>query len=236
MEKAAIFWSGGKDSAFALYKTLKGEPSGFPFEVCYLVTTINEEFKRISMHGVREELLDAQSNSIGIPLKKMFVPDHCTNEDYEQQLLLTFEKLKTEGIRTIIYGDIFLEDLKIYRENLLSKAGLKGYFPLWKGDTSQLIHSFLAEGFQTIICCVKSDLLDKEQSGSIIDKQFIESLPATIDPCGENGEFHTFCFDGPIFKNRIAFEIGETVFKPYSFKTSADLLRDGFWFTDLFIE
>jgi uncharacterized protein (TIGR00290 family) len=185
------------------------------------------------MHGVREELLEAQAKSIGIPLKKMFVPANCTNDEYEEQLSLVFKELKKEGITTIIYGDIFLEDLKVYRENLLAKSGLKGHFPLWKKNSSRLILDFLEAGFKTLTCCVKSDLLNKEQSGKIIDKQFINSLSGNIDPCGENGEFHTFCFEGPIYKNRINFVIGKTVFKPYSVKTANDLLQHGFWFTDI---
>ncbi|UKJ06287.1 diphthine--ammonia ligase [Solitalea lacus] len=228
--KAALFWSGGKDSAFSLYKILNDHPQ---IELSCLVTTINEEYKRISMHGVREDLLDQQAQSIGIPLKKMYVPATCTNEDYETVLLGLFKQLKQEGITTIIYGDIFLDDLKIYREKLLEKADLQGCFPLWKKNTSTLVKDFIDKGFRTIICCVKSELLNKEQSGKEIDTTYINSLPETVDPCGENGEFHSFCFDGPIFTKPINFEIGETIFKPYSTKTTEGTFQHGFWFTDL---
>ncbi|POY34867.1 ATP-binding protein [Solitalea longa] len=228
--KTALFWSGGKDSAFALYDLLNQSDQ---FEVCCLITTVNEEFKRISMHGVREELLDWQAQRIGMPLKKMYVPASCTNEDYENALNKVFIDLKNEGITTIVYGDIFLEDLKLYRENLLNKAGLNGYFPLWKQDTAALVAKFMNLGFLSVVCCVKSEILDREFCGKIITTEFIAALPKNVDPCGENGEFHSFCFDGPLFSKAIEFELGETVFKPYSFKTDATEKEQGFWFTDL---
>ncbi|AFD06500.1 Dph6-related ATP pyrophosphatase [Solitalea canadensis] len=229
--KAAMFWSGGKDSSFALYKVLKETET----EVAFLVTTINEEYRRISMHGIRENLLDAQVASIGIPLKKMLVPKECTNELYEENLLQVFAELKKEGVEAIIYGDIFLEDLKVYREKLLEKAGLTGLFPLWKEDTALLVNEFIALGFKSILCCVKSDLLAKEFAGKLITEELINQLPADVDSCGENGEFHSFCYAGPIFKQEIKVEIGETVFKPYEVKTAQDLFQHGFWFTDLLV-
>ncbi|MCO4293826.1 diphthine--ammonia ligase [Solitalea sp. MAHUQ-68] len=228
--KAALFWSGGKDASFALYKVLK---ESFLIEVSCLVTTVNAEFRRISMHGVREELLDQQAQSIGIPLKKMYVPANCTNDDYERELLAVFEALKEEGITTIIYGDIFLEDLKRYREQLLDKAGMKGCFPLWKKDTKVLVDDFLANEFRSVTCCIKSELLSKEFVGKEIDSEFLKAIPSTVDPCGENGEFHSFCFDGPIFTKPINFSLGETVYKPYNFKTESEELQQGFWFVDL---
>lgn len=227
--KAAMFWSGGKDSSFALYKILQERS----VDVLCLVTTINEAYSRISMHGIREELLDAQVASIGIPLKKMLVPKECTNELYEESLLKVFTELKEQGVEAIIYGDIFLEDLKQYRENLLEKAGLKGLFPLWKQNTASLVNEFVDLGFKSILCCVKSELLMKEFTGKLITKELIKQLPANVDPCGENGEFHSFCYGGPIFKQEIKVDIGETVFKPYEVKTAQNLLEHGFWFTDL---
>ena len=222
--KIALFWSGGKDSARALWELQTVLQDRY--EVVKLVTTINQHFGRISMHGVRESLLDQQANEIGLPLHKMYVSEQCSNEEYETVLFDTYLALKAEGITHIAFGDIFLEDLRQYREQLLAKVGLISLFPLWKRNTTDLIHEFIAAGFQTITCCVQSILLDETWVGRKIDHSFITELPPNIDPCGENGEFHTFCFAGPIFKNPIPITIGERVFKPY--KDGA-----GFWFIDL---
>ncbi len=227
-QKAIFCWSGGKDSSLALYEIQKqGE-----YEVKYLLTTLSEEFKRISMHGVREELLEAQAASIGIPLKKVYV-SVGSNAEYEQKMEAMLIELKSEGIEHVIFGDIFLEDLREYRENNLAKVRMKAVFPLWKRDTKELIHQFLNLGFRTITCCVNDAFLGEKEVGVEIDTEFISSLPANVDPCGENGEFHTFCFDGPIFKSPVKFETGEKVYRPLSAGTLPEGETKGFWYCDL---
>jgi uncharacterized protein (TIGR00290 family) len=229
MEKAVLFWSGGKDSALALYK-VQQEAN---YEVMALVTTINEKFRRISMHGVRESLLDQQAAATGIPLIKMWVKDHPSNEVYEAALMETFDLLKNMGIGTVIYGDIFLEDLRKYREDLLNRKGLKAYFPLWFSDTRLLADEFSKLGFKTVSCCINTASLDKSFLGKEINKDFLNRLPAGTDPCGENGEFHSFCFSGPVFSEDIRFVAGEEKFTPLPVETIDGTEVVGYWFLDL---
>jgi uncharacterized protein (TIGR00290 family) len=238
MKPKAIFnWSGGKDSSFALYKVLKDAR----FEVGILLTTVNEKYGRVSMHGLREELLDLQAKQLGLPLHKLMLPEQPSMDDYELLMKNTLSQFVDNGYSHSIFGDIFLEDLKLYREQKLAQLGLVGEFPIWKTDTKQLLRDFLAAGFKTIVVCIDAQKLDKSFAGRIIDEQFIEDLPDNVDPCGENGEFHTFCFDGPIFKEPIRFAIGETVFREYKKPNStennvcqtSDDPKMGFWFTDL---
>lgn len=232
--KAIFSWSGGKDSAYCLNKVL----SENLFDIKYLLTSINYNFKRISMHGVREELLNAQAESIGIPLLKVWVKEG-TNAEYEKQMESILLKAKADGIEYVIFGDIFLEDLRIYRENNLAKVGMKGIFPLWKVDTTYLINDFLIKKFKTITCCVNDGYLNEDWVGRKINKSFIEQLPVIVDPCGENGEYHTFCYDGPLFKKKILFSVGEKLYKPLEIKTTDDdvctsnTVTKGFWFIDL---
>ena len=232
--KAILCWSGGKDSAYCLHKVLSEKQ----FDVKYLLTTINDNFKRISMHGVREELLDKQADAIGIPLLKVWVSEG-TNKEYESQMENVLLQVKSEGIDNVIFGDIFLEDLRVYRENNLSKVGMKGGFPLWKMDTTNIINDFLRLKFRTVICCTNDGYLGEEWAGREIDNSFLEQLPPNVDPCGENGKFHTFCFEGPIFKKKINFKLGETVYKALELKTSnsditsVNVKTKGFWFCDI---
>ncbi|MBC8052320.1 MAG: diphthine--ammonia ligase [Sphingobacteriaceae bacterium] len=232
MKKAIFCWSGGKDSSLCLYEVLKeGE-----YDIKYLLTTVNENFKRISMHGVQEELLKRQAQSIGIELKIVYVREG-SNAEYERNMEQLLLSMKTEGIEHVIFGDIFLEDLRQYRENNLDKIGMKAVFPLWKKDTKFLIERFLELGFKTVTCCVNDFYLGEDQVGAEIDVDFIHSLPENVDPCGENGEFHTFCFDGPIFKKPVAFTKGEKVYKPLEVKgdkvCSSVGQTKGFWFCEL---
>ena len=230
--KAIFCWSGGKDSSYALHKILSEKQ----FEVKYLLTTVNEKFKRISMHGVRQELLHLQASSLGIPLLKVFVSEG-TNTEYEQQMEKTLLDVKAEGISHVIFGDIFLEDLRAYREKNLAKVDMKAVFPLWKINTRWLIEDFVDKGFKTITCCINDGYLSEDWAGREIDKLFIQELPDTVDPCGENGEFHTFCFGGPIFNRKIDFTIGEKIYKPLIVETdsvcTSTSSTKGFWFCDL---
>lgn len=233
--KAIFCWSGGKDSAFALHKVL----SEGTYDVKYLLTTVNKQFRRISMHGIREELLDAQVASIGIPLIKILVSEG-TNAEYEQLMGDALLKAKAEGIEHIIFGDIFLDDLRAYREANLSKSGFTAVFPLWKSDTRELVSRFIAAGFKTITTCISDGYLGEQWCGRIIDEQLVAELPDNVDPCGENGEYHTFCFDGPIFRQAIPFTIGEKTYRPLECppEPSSDteqpaVTTRGFWFCDL---
>lgn len=230
--KALFNWSSGKDSALALYKTLKEDQ----FEVTTLLTSINKEFQRISMHGVHVSLLEKQAESLGFPLIKMEIPKEPSMEEYSKIMSKTMNEIKSKGVTHSIFGDIFLEDLRKYRENQLQSIGMKGVFPLWKQNTTDLINEFLSLGFKTIVTCVNETYLDKSFAGRIIDHDFIKDLPENVDPCGENGEFHTFTFDGPIFKKPIQFEVGETIKKTYPKPKSDENEEDGeyiFWFCDL---
>ncbi|GEC73348.1 MJ0570-related uncharacterized domain-containing protein [Flavobacterium flevense] len=240
MKKALFNWSSGKDSALALYKILQNPE----FEINYLLTSVNQQFQRISMHGVRVELLGQQAQSIGIPLEIMQIPEMPTMEVYEDVMQKSLEKLKNKGITHSVFGDIFLEDLRQYREDKLAKMDFEGVFPIWKIPTKELIQEFIALGFKTIVVCVNERYLDKSFTGRIIDQQFIDDLPENVDVCGENGEFHTFTFDGPIFKKPIDFEIGEIVYRKYekpkqaSSNTACDTNDTsaydyGFWYCDL---
>jgi len=240
LNKALFNWSSGKDSALALYK-IQQNPE---FEIDCLLTSVNQQFQRISMHGVRVELLEQQAESIGIPLEIMQIPEMPTMEVYENVMQKTLEKLKNKGITHSVFGDIFLEDLRQYREDKLTTIGFKGVFPIWKIPTHDLIQEFIALGFKTIVVCVNEKYLDKSFVGRIIDQQFIDDLPENVDVCGENGEFHTFSSDGPIFSKPIDFEIGEIVYRKYekpkqdSSNTACDTDDStaydyGFWYCDL---
>lgn len=241
MKKIALFnWSSGKDSALALYKILK-DPE---FETHCLLTSVSEQFQRVSMHGVRIELLKQQAKSIGLPLEIMQIPEMPTMEAYESVMENTLEKLKKQGVTHSVFGDIFLDDLRKYREDKLATMGLIGVFPLWKVPTHDLIQEFIALEFKTIVVCVNERYLDKSFVGRVIDQDFINDLPENVDVCGENGEFHTFTFDGPIFAKPIDFEVGEIVYRKYEKpKTvasnsacdtdSVDAFEFGFWYCDL---
>ena len=242
MKKKVLFnWSSGKDSALALYKTLQNEE----FEISCLLTSVNQQFQRISMHGVRIELLEQQAKSIGLPLEIMQIPEMPTMEVYEAVMQTTLAKLKNQGVTHSIFGDIFLEDLRKYREDKLAEIGFEGVFPLWRVPTLDLIQEFIALGFKTIVVCVNERFLDKSFVGRVIDQDFINDLPENVDVCGENGEFHTFTFDGPIFSKPISFEVGEVVYRKYEKpkdESSSDTACDtsasdafdyGFWYCDL---
>ena len=240
-KKALFNWSSGKDSALALYKILRNPD----FIIECLLTSVNQQYQRISMHGVRVKLLEAQAKSIGLPLKIMQIPEMPTMEAYDNVMSETLQEFKKQGITHSVFGDIFLEDLRKYRENQLAQIGFEGIFPLWKIPTPDLIQEFISLGFKTIVVCVNERYLDKSFVGRIIDQDFIKDLPENVDVCGENGEFHTFTFDGPLFSNPINFEIGELVYRKYEKpknENSSDTACDtntseafdfGFWYCDL---
>lgn len=228
-EKVVFVWSGGKDSALALHELQLDER----YDVVGLLTMCNENAQRVSMHGVRLDLLERQADSIGLPLEKMFVTEGSTNEAYLETLTRHLLAHKARGVTAFAYGDIFLEDLKVWREQHLASLGLRGIFPIWKRNTRELIEEFIALGFGSIVCCVDDAYLDEKALGRTIDAEFVASLPAGVDPCGENGEFHSFAFAGPIFKQALAIEIGEKVYRPIEETHPGSSLTKGFWFCDL---
>ena len=226
--KAVMNWSGGKDSAFALYKILqKGE-----FDVKFLLTTVNSHWQRISMHGVRRELLKKQAETIGIELIEIFLPESPSMEIYENELNKTLDFLLENEITHSIFGDIFLQDLREYRELQLKKRNLAAVFPLWQIPTAQLINEFIDLNFKAVTVCVDAAKLGQNFCGRLIDKDFIACLPADVDVCGENGEFHSFVYDAPFFRQKIKIEIGEIVFREYQSEAEANW-SNRFYYCDL---
>ena len=229
MNKAIFNWSGGKDSSLSLYYLLQSKE----YDIRYLVTSVNSKFNRISMHGVRQELLRQQAESIGIPLHMIMVPEMPTMESYNELMEQALKEFKQEGIDFSIFGDIFLEDLKKYREERLARVGFKGVFPIWKIPSQKLVREFIDLGFKAVLVCVDEKVLDRSFVGRLIDDSLLKDLPSNVDPCGENGEYHSFVFDGPIFKRPIAFDFGEVVHRDYAASTADPKVHTGFWYCDL---
>ncbi|HFK5528824.1 ATP-binding protein [Elizabethkingia anophelis] len=211
-EKVLMNWSGGKDSAMALYNILNNKN----YKVEGLLTSVNAANQRISMHGVSGEVLVKQAESIGLPLTKINLPEASDMTAYENIMEQTLSSFTEQGIETSVFGDIFLEDLRKYREQQLEKIGWKAVFPLWKKDTRNLVYEFLELGFRTRICCINKQYLDSDFLGCDLDEYLIDKLPENVDPCGENGEFHTFVYAGPVFQNNLSIKNGERVEKYYN--------------------
>jgi uncharacterized protein (TIGR00290 family) len=231
MIKAYFNWSGGKDSALALWTVLQRKK----YSIEYLLTSMNSFHNRVSMHGVRRELVVAQARSINIPLITLELPEQPDMIEYETAMRNQVTWFKNQGITHGVFGDIFLEDLKRYREEKLAVVGIDCVFPIWKKDTKQLMDSFIDEGFKAIVVCVSERDLDKSFCGRDIDKSFCRELPPTVDPCGENGEFHTFVYDGPIFTKPVHFERGDVVSRTYRAPENAAEQQYGFYFCDLLV-
>jgi uncharacterized protein (TIGR00290 family) len=211
-------WSGGKDCALAFYAIQRSRN----MVVAGLLTTVTKDYDRISMHGVRRILLERQAESLGLPLDIVYLPKDASNRNYNLALLEVHKQYNKRGISSVAFGDIFLKDVRLYREKNLARAGMTGLFPLWNKSTHHLARRFINIGFRAVTTCVDSKSLDGHFVGNVFNKRFLSRLPAVVDPCGENGEFHTFVYDGPIFRKKIAFRKGEIV------------LRDNrFWFCDL---
>ena len=240
-DKLVFCWSGGKDSALALHRLLVEAR----YDVVALLTTCNEVFQRVSMHGVRVELLEQQARAIGLPLDKMFVTERGSNHEYLERLREHLLAHQAQGVTHVAFGDIFLEDLKHWREEQLAQLGLAGVFPIWQVDSRELIRDFIALGFQSIICCVNDAYLDQTFLGRSIDAGFVQALPTDVDPCGENGEFHSFAFAGPIFQRPLRIRVGERVHRlveatppgaaPAMCPTPGGRVTKGFWFCDLLL-
>ena len=206
-EKIILSWSGGKDSSLAHYYIQEKNAC----EIVALLTTVTEGYDRVSMHGVQRTLLEQQVGSLGLPLQKVYIPRDSSNEEYESRMKEVLLGYQGENINAAGFGDIFLADVRRYREEKLAQIGMKAIFPLWKRDTSELIRDFIDLGFKAIVTCVDSRVLDSSFAGKLINDDFISLLPSDVDPSGENGEFHSFVIDGPIFRQRIKVSIGEII-------------------------
>jgi len=215
--RVALSWSSGKDSAWSLH-LLRQDPN---VEVVALVTTLNEQFGRVAMHAVRRQLLELQAESVGVPLWTVPLPWPCSNEEYESRMRDLCIRAINEGVEAMAFGDLFLTDIRAYREKQLAGTGLQPLFPVWQIPTAELAPTMIASGLRAKITCIDPNVLPAEFAGRDFDTQFLADLPPGIDPCGENGEFHSFVYDGPGFRKPIGVKVGEI------------LERDGFVFADL---
>lgn len=231
--KVTISWSGGKDSAFALHRIILEKK----FQVVSLHTVIENDSRRVGLHGIPETLVEKQSKSIGIPLEKLYLPSSDTLDSYTSLMKTFYDKCADEKIVGVVFGDIFLQDLRDFKVNLLKSSGLTGYFPLWGIDSKTILKDFIGVGFKTKICAARSDLFSKEQLGALLDDQFLSNISSQIDPCGENGEFHTFVHDGPIFREEIPLKKGIIQERSYTYNKimpdgKVEKVKTGFWFQD----
>jgi len=215
--KAFVSWSSGKDSAFALYEAQRRGLA----QIVGVLTTVNEAYGRVAMHGVREELLDLQVAALGVPALKVMLPNPCSNEAYEERMARACEQLRAQGVAHVVFGDLFLEDVRAYRERQLAAAGFSGIFPLWQRDTHALAREMIASGLTAHLVCIDPRRLGREFAGRRFDARLLDELPAGVDPCGENGEFHTVVSAGPMFSAPIGVRVGAVV------------ERDGFVFADV---
>lgn len=239
MTPSIFNWSGGKDSSLCLHHVLQDKK----YKVEKLITTLSGPTQRVSMHGVRQELLQQQAQSIGLPLQQIFLPQNASMSAYDEIMEHSLREQQQQGVTHAIYGDINLADLRAYRERQLEKVNLQPVFPLWNRPTKELVQEFLQLGFKAVVVCVNGRLLDASFAGRVLDKTFLQDLPASVDPAGENGEFHTFVFDGPIFKQPVLYRLGETVHKTYAPAADPDdncfqqeekpVFDTSFWFQDL---
>ena len=217
MTPACLSWSSGKDCAFALHRIREtGE-----VEVVCLLTTVNAEFRRAAMHGVRVDILRRQAEAMGLPLVEVPLPWPCPNDAYDRQMAGAVDALKADGIRHMVFGDLFLEDIRDYRETRLEAVGMSAVFPLWQIPTDRLAREMITAGVEARVATVDLSKLDASFAGRTWDVGFLDDLPDGVDPCGENGEFHTCVLNGPVFHAPIRVEVGETV------------IRDGFAYADL---
>lgn len=228
--QVSLSWSGGKDSAFALWHLLQDER----YEVLRLHTTFGEQTRRVGMHGIAEKLIEMQADALGFPLDKIYYPASGDNKAYEKAIHAYLDQLGDMGIRHIAYGDIFLEDLRKYREDKLADRGFFGVFPLWKIPTGDLANAFIRAGFKTKICAADADLISEEWVGRDFGFEFLKSLSEKIDPCGENGEFHSFCYDGPIFSKPILIQVEKIISQSYDIQLSnGEKGKKHFWFAEI---
>lgn len=217
VKQVLLSWSSGKDSAWALH-VLRRDPS---VRVVGLLTTINEQVHRVAMHAVRETLLDAQAAALGLPLTKVYIPDPCSNADYDRAMGEAVDDARARGVGAIAFGDLFLEDIRRYREEKLASTGIQPIFPLWGAKTERLAREMIAAGLRAIVTSVDLEQLDAAFAGRVFDRSFVDDLPDDVDPCGENGEFHSFAYAGPMFA------------QPLDVMAGATIERDRFFFSDV---
>lgn len=215
--RAVMAFSGGKDSSYALWRMMRDEH----YEVAGLLTTLTEDYDRITMHGIRRELLDAQAETLGLPVRTVYIPRKASNSAYEEAMGAAVRQMLADGVEAVAFGDLFLEDVRAYREKMLAGTGLEPLFPLWGEDTAALARGMIADGFRAVLTCVDAAALPATFAGREFDASLLADLPPGADPCAERGEFHTFVYDAPHFRAPIAFERGEVV------------EREGFVFADL---
>ncbi|PIB35671.1 hypothetical protein BFP72_09840 [Reichenbachiella sp. 5M10] len=227
--RISVSWSGGKDSAYMLYRLL-ADPE---YMVVELHTALSVQTHRVSMHGVSKDLIQAQADALGLPLVFLSIPADQTNASYEKVLAKYYHSLKKKNIYHIASGDLFLQDLKIYRDNLFANHDMIGVYPLWQENTSQMILDVLNLGFKTVLCCTKQELFPRSLCGHVLTHDLIENLPDTVDPCGENGEYHSFVFDGPIFQNTISYQVHEITNHTYEYTVDDQTQTTHFEFADL---
>ena len=220
MKPVLMSWSGGKDSCLALYEIQKARD----YRVAALLTTVTRDYDRISMHGVRRVLLEQQAASLSLPLHQVFITKDATNQEYETKMEEAFSIYREHGIDRVVFGDLFLEEIRAYRDQFLARHNMQGIYPVWMRDTTEFISEFIKLGFKAVVTCINGQVLDSSFAGMMIDEDFLSALPSGVDPCGENGEFHSFVFDGPVFREAVRFSIGERV------------ARGPFWFCDLLPE
>jgi uncharacterized protein (TIGR00290 family) len=212
--RAILAWSGGKDSAMALHHLRR--TGGY--EVERLLTTITRNYDRVCMHGVRTALLEQQATALELPLDKIYLEKTVSQADYDAQMQAHMVRCREQGIETVVFGDLFLQDVRQYREQSLSRVGMRAVFPLWKRDTAELARAFLAAGFKAVVTCVDLQALAPSFAGRDYDEAFLADLPAAADPCGERGEFHSFVYDGPPFTKPVAFARGDTIVREDRFR------------------
>ena len=232
MINTVLNWSSGKDAALAFYKLLADNK----YKVTHLLTTLSLEHDRIFMHGIREKLLDIHAERMNLPLTKVKLPASPDDSLYKDAMSNAMIQLKNEGITTAAFGDIFLEDLKTYREQQLAQINIKAHFPLWKQNTLDLIHQVADAGIEAIIVCVNDKYLGKDFLGRKIDASLLNDLPANVDPCGENGEYHSFVYNAPFFSEPIPITTGEIVHKRYTNPDGNTQWDTGFYFLDCNVE
>lgn len=230
MDQVFINWSGGKDACLSLYRVLGAGQYG----VHTLLTTVSEPYRRVSMHGVREELLRLQAESLGIPLRIAYLAESSSMEAYDAVMTRELDALKTDGVTGAVFGDIFLEDVRRYRERHLEGHQIRAIFPLWQQDSLSVAENFIRTGFRAVVCCVNAALLDESFVGRDYDEAFLRDLPPGVDPAGERGEFHTFVHDGPLFSHPVPYHKGAVVEKRYpALEGTGDGWDTRFFFCDL---
>lgn len=209
MKRIWLAWSSGKDSAWALH-ILRRDPA---VEVTGLLTTLNGAVDRVAMHGVRREILEAQAAAVGLPLLALHLPDPCSNDEYERVMRRAIDRARTEGITHVAFGDLFLQDVRSYREKQFAGTGIEPLFPIWgdQTDTPALARKMMEQGARAVITCIDTEQIPREFLGREFDEALLRDLPKAVDPCGERGEFHTLCHDGPAFQHSLTTVPGETV-------------------------